>query len=282
MGLWLTESPAHTAVLSLRLSTALYRSLPHSTPRPRPPADQPPLPREEDLWARVILDTWTGLRASVACSDFVDDSFVLNVTETWAKRWIRQDAKGQAWAESIGFEKPISFAPNRECRNDDPQVKLSFVSPRDGDSIKSSPLEIYVQASATSWFDYVRLDYGEGLDPDEWVTLDRDNRQIDQSDLIYTWDLEEVPGGLITLRLYMHSTEDTYAETMIQLNIQVPTPTPTPTPTTTNTPTPTTTNTPTPTFTITPTPTITNSPVPNSPTPVPPTNTPPPTGTPAP
>jgi penicillin-binding protein 1C len=30
--------------------------------------DQPPLPPEDDLWQRVVIDTWTGLRASSSCS----------------------------------------------------------------------------------------------------------------------------------------------------------------------------------------------------------------------
>jgi hypothetical protein len=36
--------------------------------------------------------------------------------------------------------------------------------------------------------------------------------------------------GEVTLRLYMESKEDTYAETFLHLNIQVPTVTPTETP----------------------------------------------------
>ncbi|MEM5775981.1 MAG: penicillin-binding transpeptidase domain-containing protein, partial [Anaerolineaceae bacterium] len=35
--------------------------------------DQLPPNKDEDLWKRVTVDTWTGLRASAACSDYVDD-----------------------------------------------------------------------------------------------------------------------------------------------------------------------------------------------------------------
>jgi hypothetical protein len=245
-------------------------------------ADQPPLPREEDLWSEIILDTWTGLRASVACSDYVDEQFILNVTDRDARRWIRQDPQGQEWAKNIGFKRPVQFIPSRECRNDDPQVRLFFVSPRDDDTIKASPLEIYVQASATNWFESVQLDYGVRLDPDKWEKLTQVSRPVEQSDLIYQWNLDEIPSGFITLRLYMRSTEGTYAEKTMHLNIQVPTPTPTLTPTPTYTPTPTLTFTPTSTPTITSTPTATSSPAPSSPTPEPPTNTPQASVTPAP
>ena len=122
------------------------------------------------------------------------------------------------------------------------------------------------------------MDYGVGLEPDDWETLERRNQPVDQSNPFYTWDLIEIPRGIITLRLFIQSTEDTYAEKEIIINLQVPTPTPTPTPTATLTPTPTATFTPTPTYTITPIPT--NTSIPTS-TPPPPSDTPPaPTPTP--
>ena len=40
--------------------------------------------------APVNLDTWTGLVAGDACKDFVEDAFVMNVTDPWR-------AGGQIW-----------------------------------------------------------------------------------------------------------------------------------------------------------------------------------------
>ena len=216
-------------------------------------ADQPPLPKEDDLWQKVLVDTWTGLRASPACSDFTDEQFVLNVTDPSAIQWIKKDTQGRAWAESIGFSRPVTFAPSRDCTADDPRPTLSFTSPKEGDTINTSPLDIYGQADATKNFDYVQLEYGVGNDPVNWEPLDKRKNPVNKPDILYNWDLSEVPPGPVTLRLWMHSTQDTYAETRLHLNMQVPTPTPTPTPTETPTPTPT----PTPTFTPTLTPTIT-------------------------
>jgi len=220
-------------------------------------ADQPPLPKEEDLWQKVLVDTWTGLKASSECSDFTEERFVLNVTDPWARKWIRKDPQGQKWAKEMGFEKNVSFAPGRECKATDPRPRLAFVSPGDGQTILVSPLEIVVQADASRNFDYVQLEFGLGEDPVEWTVLEKRNSPVPQADKFYTWDLTEVPRGVITLRLYMHSTEDTFAERRIHLNIQVPTPTPTPTQTPTPTSTPTPTPVPTETPTITPTPTET-------------------------
>jgi penicillin-binding protein 1C len=213
-------------------------------------ADQPPLPKEEDLWQKVLLDTWTGLRASSACSDFVENEFALNVTDTWAKKWIKKNPAGQTWAEEMGFLDPVKFAPNRDCQADDPRPILAFTSPEDFEKITSSPLGIYGMADATEGFDSVQLEYGRGEDPVEWKTLAKGKERINRPELLYSWDLEEIPEGVITLRLTVYSTEDTYAETLLHLNLQVPTPTPTPTYTPTQTPT----FTPTPTMTPTKTP----------------------------
>lgn len=217
--------------------------------------DQSPLPADQDLWQKAVLDTWTGLRASQECPDFTDQKMVLNVSDPWAKKWIRK-GEGQNWAQQMGFEDPIIYAPTRECRADDPRPKLAFAYPRENDTISTSPLDIYVLADATDWFDSVRLDYGLGDDPREWTALAERNQPLSEPENFYTWDLRDLPAGRVTLRLTLHSTQDTYAETFLHLNIQVPTPTPTPTPTPEPTPTQTITPTPTPTETPTPTATI--------------------------
>jgi membrane carboxypeptidase/penicillin-binding protein PbpC len=228
-------------------------------------ADQPPLPKEEDLWQKIQVDAWTGLRASNECDQFTDERFVLNVTDTFARKWLRRDPAGEAWADEMGFSKPITFTPDRECRSDDPRPRLAFGNPEDGDTISTSPLEIFAQADATENFDYWQLEYGLGEDPVEWEVLEKDESPAQQVEKLFTWDLVEIPGGVITLRLYLHSSEDTHAKLEIRLNLQVPTPTPTLTPTPTTTPTPT--ITPTPTFTPTVTPHIPKATLTFTPTP---------------
>jgi penicillin-binding protein 1C len=232
-------------------------------------ADQPPLPKEQDLYQKMVVDTWTDLRASNDCSGFTDEHFVLNVSDKWAKRWITQDAAGKQWAKDNGFtKKGVTFAPSRDCKADDPRPKISFDSVRDGDTITTSPLEIRGVADATQWFASWQVDYGIGNDPDKWKNLAQDTKPVTQSDLLVKWDLNELAqqgvSGPVTLRIYMNSTQNTYAELRVHLNIQVPTPTPTPSPTPTVTPTPTM----TPTVTPTPPPTET---LPPTATPMPPT-----------
>ena len=218
-----------------------------------------PLRRRKRIFGKRWL--WTlgpSCRASPVCAEFTDEKFVLNVPDPWARKWIRKDSQGQAWVEQIGFSSPVTFTPNRECMADDPRPISQFAAPRDSETITSSPLNIYVIADATQGFKAWRLDFGLGDKPVEWQVLAVGGNQISQPDLVQVWDLANFPPGVVTLRLYLRSTQDTYAEKRIRLNIQVPTPTPTPTPTETPTPIPTQ----TPLPTDTPTPSLTPSLIP--------------------
>jgi hypothetical protein len=134
-------------------------------------------------------------------------------------------------------------------------------------------LDIEVIADASRYFRDFRLEWGAGDDPVDWETLEDWDDPVPQADEIFEWDLAEIPRSVISLRLYMRSTEDTYARLTIKLNIQVPTPTPTPTSTATPTSLPTLTPTPTNTPVNTSTPTATLIPT-DTPTPTP-TDTPP-------
>ncbi len=228
--------------------------------------DQPPLPKKDDLWQKVQVDSWTGLKVSPYCADYVTEKFALNVTDPWAIKWIRETDQGRDWASANGFNEPIFFTPERECRADDPRPNIYFASPTDGQVIHSSPLDIYAVVYATRDFDDFRLEYGIGDDPAHWKALLKNvTKQYEKPERLITWDLKDVPPGKITLRIYMRSTRDTYAEKRIHLIMQHPTVTPTITVTPTLTP----------TETLTPIPTDTPTPIPSSTQTSTPTVTPP-------
>lgn len=221
---------------------------------------QPPLPETEDLWREIEVDTWTNLRAGSACSEFTEQKLTLNVNEKWAKEWITGKEEGRSWAEGMGFKEPVIFTPSRECRGDDPRPTIVFVGLNDGINISSTPLDIYGVVSATRNFDRFRLQYGVGNNPSKWVTLLTSNDEIKQPEKLISWDVYEADAARITLRLYVYSTRDTFAEKRIHLNLDVPTLTPTITPTVTLTPEPTVTPIPTETPTVQVLPTDTPTP----------------------
>src|SRR4030042_1328402 len=96
---------------------------------------RPPLPKEQDLWMSAELDTWTGLRASPACKDFVKKEDVINVTDPWGIAWLTQTDEGRKWAQDNGFKDPLRFVPARECRADDPHPTIVISSPTEGQTI---------------------------------------------------------------------------------------------------------------------------------------------------
>lgn len=200
--------------------------------------DQPPLPKDEDLWKEARIDTWTGLSASGECGDYADEKFALNVKDPSAVKWIRETDDGRNWAKSMGFEDdPIFFVPERACKISDPRPNIFFANLSDNQKITDQTLDIYAVVNATNYFDNFRIDWGRGDDPEDFEMLKEGIRdQYQQPEMIYTWDLKDVPAGKITLRIYITSNVGTYAEKKIRLDIQVPTQTPTVSPTPTQTP----------------------------------------------
>ena len=135
------------------------------------------------------IDTWTELLASYICREFTDEKFVLNVSDPWAKKWIRNTSQGETWAESVGFDKPVTFRPTSACNDEDPRPILEIQSPRDGDQITSNPLEIIGKADATRNFDFYRLEFGRGTDPDKWELIEKKKTPVKETDRLAKWDL---------------------------------------------------------------------------------------------
>lgn len=231
-------------------------------------ADQLPLTSSNDLWSKITFDTWTGLRASEACSVFTKEEFAVNVVDSWAIGWIQNNPEGMAWAEEMGFKEPIRFAPPRACDVNDPHPIIDITSPINGQTITTSPLDIMGKIDVSADFSDYKIEYGIGNDPAEWRELTTVNQPFSQPGKIYSWDLYSIPPGEVTIKITMHSVHGGYAERFIHINLQVATPTPTITPTMipTATPTstliPTTTPVPTQTQIITPNITPTDTPQP--------------------
>lgn len=203
-------------------------------------SDQPPLPKDQDLWLRTAIDSWTNLQVSAACSEFPKETMVINVEDKAAIRWLGTDA-GKAWADNYGFPDPLVIKPERECRMDDPRPIIDLVGIHDGVTITESPFVIAGVVDSTANFKQFKLHWGEGADPTEWHPLTPDWITVPVSSAaeIVSWDLEDIDVPVITLRVTLHSTMNTEVQKKWVLNLSLPTPTPTPTPTITPTVTPT-------------------------------------------
>ncbi len=231
-------------------------------------SDQPPLPPGQDLIRRIKIDLWTGLQASDACKGPAEDQNVLNVTDQSARDWLDTGA-GRDWLDRNDLPRNPFYAPERECRADDPHPVIDFALD-DGQAVTSSVLEIKGSAYADGGFKRWRLEYGLGTEPDSWSGLNESQNPVKDGTL-FVWDMSAIPNGTITLRLTLVG-ERTEVDERVHLTLSLPTPTvpsatPTVTPFPTDTPTaipPTDIPTDTPTLTPFPTdaPTETETPAP--------------------
>jgi penicillin-binding protein 1C len=199
-------------------------------------SDQPPLPANKDILQRVNMDSWTNLLSSSYCSDYVVARNVLNIEDKWARKWIEDTDAGESWLDSIGYTGDIYYKADRECKESDPRPEILFAGINEGQTISTSPIDIYALIRGGDLFKNYKLEYGLGTDPGDWKTLvDNSDKQYQQPELIYTWNVTDIATGTITLRITINSTNETSAEKKIHLNLQVPTATPTITPTPTQT-----------------------------------------------
>jgi len=201
-------------------------------------ADQPPLPASEDLWKEITLDTWTGLLATTACSDYVEKKMTLNVKDNLVQRWLRKDEAGRALAEQLGFDRPLYFTPDQECKSDSPHANLSIENLQDGQVLTDEYLDIRIVASATNRFDIWKLEFAPGDDPgdNDWQVLFNTNAQVPEPRDIVTWNLRETGNGIFTLRLRMENPDGGFAQKLVHLKIDYTQPVYTPTPEPTETP----------------------------------------------
>jgi hypothetical protein len=206
-------------------------------------SDQPPLPSSKDLTRRTKIDLWTGLEASDACKGPTEDEVVLDVTDKWARDWLGTE-DGRAWLEDRGLPRKPYFAPERQCKADDPQPIIE-IKLNDGEVITSAILDIKGSATADAGFKKWVLEYGQGAEPTAWTILNESDKPVKDGTL-YLWNVSTMPNGIISLRLTLIG-DKTEVEKRVALNLSLPTPTvPSPTPTSSATPTL------TPTMTLTP------------------------------
>lgn len=222
-------------------------------------ADQPPLPKELDLWRNAWIDSYSLELASAECPDFAVEKLGLSVEDEWGRKWIEETDDGKTWVDRMGFDEdqPVFFVPSETCGLDSPRPLLTITAPLQGSILSSSPISISGRADATADFQDWILEYGVGSEPGFWPDLVHSEDPINQPNLLYEWNPQSLPNGPVSLLLTVRSTRGGKASYRVNLNLSLPTPTPTatPTPTPTFTPTATATPTSTPPPTETPTPT---------------------------
>jgi len=196
-------------------------------------SDQPPLPPSQDLLRQIKIDTWTGLIAGDACKDYAVEDLAMNVSDAWARKWLRT-GEGRDWLDAQSMPRDPFFAPDRECNSSDPRPILEFSNLSDGSVITETILPIRGSINSTNGgFTSWRLEFGAGNDPSQWTLLAEGTNAFTTSSVIYTWDLKDAQNGNTTLRIYLSNGNEFYAERRVVLTLNLPIPTSTVTPTST-------------------------------------------------
>jgi penicillin-binding protein 1C len=218
-----------------------------------------PPPREQDLWQKIFLDPFTGLRQTAECARayqndqlYAQEKLVIAVSDPSAQKWLTEDPNGQAWAAAHNITLPIAWAPAGQCTPDSPRPIVSFAYPPEGATLTAGPIQILGQAAATQDFDHFIVEYGLGHDPLGWgAVMGPNTNPFPETGRLADWDLSPLEGP-VTLRIIVFSKTGGTAEARVRFTVQRPTPSPTPTETTTATPLDTATPTATPTASATP------------------------------
>lgn len=197
-------------------------------------SDQPPLPPGQDLARRIPIDLWTGYQASEACDGPSNEEVVLNVKDPWARDWL-ESGDGKRWLEGNDLPTDLYYAPERECREGDPQPHIE-INLGEGQVISAPSLEIKGTANADDEFEKWVLEFGSGDNPGSWTVLKESDKAVEENTL-HIWDLSGLPNGTVTLRLTLIG-KNAEVEKLVRITLNQPTPTPPPvTPTETPSPT---------------------------------------------
>jgi penicillin-binding protein 1C len=200
--------------------------------------DQPPLPKEKDLWQKPWVDSFSLLLASTACPDFAVQKLGLDVSDPWARKWLEEDERGKQWAEDAGFkDQKIFFIPQGVCTEETPRPVVGFTDPPPGTILSGGPVPLFGNAAAPGSFQDWVLEYGIGNDPTSWPDLARSETPFEQPGRLIDWDPMGLPNGPVTLRLTVRNPNGGKASALLHLILNLPAPTATQTPVPTPTPT---------------------------------------------
>jgi hypothetical protein len=129
--------------------------------------NQPPPGVNQSFVTVIEVDGFSGLRANENCTDYRESRSFINIADQTAVAWINNTGAGQAWAESLGIETPITSPPTESCQPGmaRPQVVLS--SPFPGQEV-SGLVEMRGTVSVPNFDSYEFQMANADFSPDEF------------------------------------------------------------------------------------------------------------------
>ncbi|MCA9907542.1 MAG: transglycosylase domain-containing protein [Anaerolineae bacterium] len=192
--------------------------------------NQPPPPASSSFVQSVAVDTWSGLRATTACPEYVETRTFANIDDPFAVQWLNSPA-GQAVAQQLGLPIPLESIPQGECPpNQQPNIRIT--SPLDGQQL-SGTVAITGIVSATD-FNRFQIELAPVAQPDNFAIIAGPfSSQVPANGTIMEWNTATVPNGIYRLRLAAFANNGGYVFKVVQIGVNnivvVPTQVPVPT-----------------------------------------------------
>ena len=191
--------------------------------------NQPPPPATSSFVQSVAVDTWSGLRATTACPEYVETRTFANIDDPFAVQWLNSPA-GQAVAQQLGLPIPLESIPQGECPpNQQPNIRIT--GPVDGQQL-SGTVPITGIVSATN-FNRFQIELAPVAQPDNFAIIAGPfTTQIPANGTIMEWNTTTVPNGIYRLRLAAFANNGGYVFKVVQIgvnNVIAPTQAPLPT-----------------------------------------------------
>jgi len=184
---------------------------------------QPPPPATSSFVQSVAVDTWSGLRATTACPEYVETRTFANIDDPFAIQWLNSPS-GQGVAQQLGLPIPLESIPQGECPpNQQPNIRIT--SPADGQQLTGT-VSITGIVSASD-FNRFQIELAPVNQPDNFAIIAGPfTSQVTGNSTIVDWNTTTVPNGIYRLRLAAFANNGGYVFKIVQVGINNALPTP--------------------------------------------------------
>ncbi|MCC6614391.1 MAG: transglycosylase domain-containing protein [Anaerolineae bacterium] len=178
--------------------------------------NQQPPPATSSFVQSIAVDTWTGLRATTACPEYVETRTFANIDDPFAIQWLNSPA-GQGVAQQLGLPIPLESLPQGECPpNQQPNIRIT--SPADGQQL-SGIVPITGIVSAAN-FNRFQIELAPVNQPDNFAIIAGPfTSQVTANGTIVDWNTTTVPNGIYRLRLAAFANNGGYVFKVVQVGI---------------------------------------------------------------
>lgn len=176
---------------------------------------QPPAPANTSFVQTLAVDTWSGLRATTACPEYVETRAFANIDDPFAVQWLNSP-QGQVVAQQLGLPTPLEPVPQGECPAQQ-QPNIRITSPTDGQQV-SGTINITGIVSALD-FNRYQIELAP-VGQDTFAIISPVNTsQVPNNGTLLQWNTTTVPNGIYRLRLAAFANNGGFIYKIVQIGV---------------------------------------------------------------